>query len=405
VTQLVGIVYITAQTPYGTGEQFVLPEFLRMKEIESNIWIIPVRPSKNIGKGTEAEKAAELSIYIPVFSMKILIKLMIFLFIHPIIFVNIIIKLFKHSGNFRKTIKNLSVLPKAILVSGIIRKKEINHIHAHWASTPTTLAYIVHLITNIPFSFTAHRWDITENNMCKEKVKKSKFVRVINQKGYDEMIEICGEKYKDKLEIIYCGVNIPNNTSFNMSKRNKYVIATPANLLEVKGHKYLLDALSKMKNEIRFEYWIIGDGPLRGYLESITNEKGLSKHVSFLGKIPHDKLLSYYVKGKIDIIILPSINTEDDQKEGIPVALIEAMGYGVPVISTDTGGIPELIKGNLNGILVEEKNSEQLQASILKLINNIQFKNNIVKEAYTNVKDDFSLNKIINKLHQKIYQN
>ncbi len=82
--------------------------------------------------------------------------------------------------------------------------------------------------------------------------------------------------------------------------------------------------------------------------------------IIFYGAKPHERLLELYRNREIDCVVLPSIVTEKGEYEGIPVSLIEAMSYKIPVVSTNTGGIPELLEGGA-GIIVEQKNPYELK--------------------------------------------
>jgi colanic acid/amylovoran biosynthesis glycosyltransferase len=263
----------------------------------------------------------------------------------------------------------LAVLPKALYLSELLKKSSIAHIHAHWASTTSTMAYIISKVTGIPWSFTAHRWDIMENNLLKEKIKMASFVRVISDKGREELMEIGGQAaLADKVLVIHMGVVMPAYDGIDGRNRSDiFTILCPANFSHVKGHKYLLKACQILFDKgVKFQCLLAGGGPLENELRNIVKEMRLDNYIIFLGKLPHEELLDLYRKGEINAVILPSIVTENGEKEGIPVALMEAMSYCIPVISTNTGSIPELIGGG-SGVMVEERHPEALASAIERL--------------------------------------
>lgn len=392
------IVYITAQTPLGKGETFILEELLELKSQEVDLLIIPRTFTKEIFH-KEAESLIRSSICLPLINGKIFIKF-IFSLITKARIVKVIGNIFKHSRNIHILIKNLAILPKAVYISDIIKNNNIKHIHVHWGSTTSTIGYIVSKLSGVPWSLTLHRWDIKENNMLKGKVKLAKFVRCISEHGKNELFEIIGTGCKEKLKVIHMGVKIPLNVDKVNNGGEKYFrIITPANLLVVKGHKYLIDACLILVEEgiKNFECIFYGKGLMRNELKELIKKKLLNNYIKMPGMIPHEKLIEIYKNKKVDIVILPSVNTKNGEHEGIPIALMEAMAYSIPVISTNTGGIPELLSGGA-GVMVEEKNSKQLAIAIKKIIKNRNFREKIVKKGYDRVCIDFSTQKNTRKL-------
>lgn len=392
------IAYITAQTPYGNGEQFILPEILEVINKGNEVIVIPVRPEKKIGKGKEPKKVSEYTIYIPLFDFHLLIKSMFIFFKYPFRTCKIIYSILRNSGNIRKIIKNLVVLPKGLVTGEVIKHHNVEHIHAHWASTSSTVAYIASYLNEIPWSFTCHRWDIAENNMLEEKAKSARFIRAINKKGYEEILEIIGEKYKYKCNITHVGIDCKILQKQNKLISQNFIIATPANLRKVKGHKYLVYAIKKLiEQNYNLTCYFFGDGPLKNELKALVNKLKLNNNIILKGKIAHDELLRLYAKDEIDCVVLPSIVTEDGEKEGIPVSLMEAMAYKIPVISTNTGGIPELLE-NGAGILVEHKDPDALIEAIERLINNEELRRELQEKGYKKVYDEFYLSNVVDRL-------
>lgn len=392
------ICYITSQTPYGTGEQFILPEILKLKEKSNDVIIIPIKPEVKLAAGKEPEAVSKDTIYIPLFSFKVFIKSFGYFLSHPGKIFNIISKILKYSGTLTKILKNLVVLPKGIVTGIVISKKNIDHIHCHWASTPATVGYIAANISNTSWSFTSHRWDIAENNMLVEKARTAKFIRVIDDPGYNEMVGFIGEGNKSKCKKIHVGVNMSSSSEFFREKRDDFIIVMAANFIEKKGHIYLLKSLINIKNKGYKVYChFYGDGPLEQSLKDKAKEYNVDDMISFDGKIAHDKLIKQYTDGKVDCVVLPSIVTEDGEKEGIPVSLMEAMAAKIPVISTNTGGIYELLRDNC-GILIEEKNSKQLEEGIEKLISSKELQKQIADDGYNMVINDFYISNVVDRM-------
>jgi len=386
------LLLITAQTPYGKGEAFILEEILEMRSQRIDLIIIPRNPSKEVFH-KKAKELLENTIWLPLINFKMMVNFLKVLLtkILPWIILGSIIR---HSRNLWIFIKDLAIFPKAVFIAKIIEKAEIQHIHAHWGSTTATVAYFVSKFTNIPWSFTLHRWDIKENNLLKEKVKSAQFIRCISEHGKRELLEIVGKDYEQKIKVLHMGVKIASNIQEFSKNKKKFIIATPANFLEVKGHRYLIEACSNLLKQgiENFQCIFFGEGPLKDKLEKLIKEKELTKYVKMVEAIPHEKLMEMYKNKKIDLIILPSITTEKSEHEGIPVSLMEAMAYKIPVISTNTGGIPELLS-NGAGVIVKEKSPEELKKTIIKVMKKEGFAKGLSQKAYQRIQEKFNIEK------------
>jgi len=395
------ITYITTQAPFGQGETFVTEEMLAVVKLGNEILIVPRSASKEIFHDF-GKQLVDYTIRFPLFNLRILFALMKTTVVKPRLW-RVLAKILFTSRSPKILVKNLVVLPKAVFISDLLYQARVQHIHAHWGSTTSTMAYIISQLTGIPWSFTLHRWDISENNMLKEKTRTAKFVRVISKDGYNEVLGIIGNEYKNKCLVLHMGVDISKfiKSGEKTFERDKdgFIIAIPANLVEKKGHKYLVKAIETLKKKgyNNIKCYFFGDGLLREELEKIVNKMNLGDVIVFKGAIPHEKLLELYSNREIDCVVLPSIVTEDGEKEGIPVSLIEAMAYKIPVISTNTGGIPELLDNDA-GIIVEQRNSYELAEAIETLIKDEGLRRKLGESGYKKVMEEFSLPNIVTKL-------
>jgi glycosyltransferase involved in cell wall biosynthesis len=392
------VIYITAKAPFGSEEAFIIPEMIALKRLGVDLIIIPRDKVDNIFH-KNAESLVNDTLSIPWFDFKIFIALIKYLLIRPIGLVILLTNIFFKARNVKIGLKNLIILPKALYISTILKKKSISHIHAHWASTTATMAFIISKVTSIPWSFTAHRWDISENNLLKMKCKTASFVRVISENGQREIIEIIKDIsiYK-KISVIHMGVILPNHKSDFERTSDIFMCLCPANFVPVKGHRYLFEACRILLDKgIKFKCLLAGDGPLENELRRLVIDLNLNSNVHFLGRLPHERLLDLYRKRKINAVVLPSIITEDGEKEGIPVALMEAMSYAIPVISTNIGGIPELISDG-SGIVVKERDPEAIASAIDQLQKDKAYYSLMSKKGREKIEKHFNIFDISNKL-------
>ncbi len=136
-------------------------------------------------------------------------------------------------------------------------------------------------------------------------------------------------------------------------------VISVARLVEKKGIGYAVRAVSRMLSAGRkLRYTVVGDGPLRGALERLIRELGMNENVRLAGWMNHSDALA--LMRNADVLLAPSITTDDGDQEGIPNVIKEALALGLPVISTRHSGIPELIEHGMSGLLVPERDVEAL---------------------------------------------
>lgn len=396
------IAYITAHTPFSSGETFVLEEILAMKELGVEILIIPRNPPRMIFH-SKAKELLECTVRLPLINGRILFHFFKSLTFNRR-FYSLLLALFRNSRTFGIFIKNLVVIPKAIYIASLIHDSGVDHIHVHWGSTTSTIGWLVSEISGIPWSMTLHRWDIAENNMLKLKVESAAFTRCIAIDGMRETIGIVGAAYDEKVVVIHMGARVPTHPVFSCpDDRSEFVIACPANFVKKKGHNYLIEACKFIKEtcELSFRCLLIGNGPLEKVIRRQIRKYSLERAVHLIGRLPHDRLMLMYERREIDVVVLPSIITDDGEKEGIPVALMEAMSYGIPVISTNTGGIPELLS-NGAGIMVKEKSSTELAEAILLLIKDSEIYRETAFRGFLRIKEEFDIERNTNLLLETV---
>lgn len=281
-------------------------------------------------------------------------------------------------------------------------KIKFDYIHSHFLGHAGYIGRKLKNIYNKPLVITAHGGDVYNLPF-----KNKKWLSIIskNVKSANKIITVSRvnqriliEKLKvdqDKIIVIPNGFNKKKfkplkkqnvRESLNLPKSKK-IILTIGNLNEVKGHKYLIEAMEqivKIKKDVIC--LIIGYGSKKN-LNELIKEFKLEKFVKLLGGKNHDEIPLWI--NSCDIFILPSLS------EGNPTVLTEALGCGKPVIATSVGGIPEVIKNREVGIIVEPKNSKFLAEKILYAIDKTWKTEKIVEYAQNNYSWDKLSNNII----------
>lgn len=169
---------------------------------------------------------------------------------------------------------------------------------------------------------------------------------------------------------------------------DSFVIGTIAELHKNKGLKYAIEGFEGITEKYdNARFIIIGEGEERKYLEKEIKKEKLEEKVFLIGKIED---ASRYLKA-FDIFVLPSV------KEGFPFVLLEAGLARLSVVATEVGGIPELITDGENGVLVEEKEDDEIEDALKKLISNPNLKKQYGQALYEKVKNEFSFDVMVEK--------
>lgn len=173
-------------------------------------------------------------------------------------------------------------------------------------------------------------------------------------------------------------------------------------LVEKKGIEDALHAVALIvKKYPNVHYTIVGDGPLYTKLKNLIGKLGISKYVTMVGSVPHQKIQSFLKKAHL--FILPSTKGKDGNQEGIPNALKEAMALGLPVISTYHSGIPELVDHMRSGLLVPERNPQRLAESIIYLIEHSDTWESMGKIGRQKIEEEFDIEDHLSRLEGYFY--
>ncbi|KNH17536.1 glycogen synthase [Priestia megaterium] len=217
---------------------------------------------------------------------------------------------------------------------------------------------------------------------------------IVLSDSFREPLIRLGAKNKNITTVI-TGIDYPvNRGQEKETNSRKLVITCVARLGPRKGHNHLFEALTHLKKYTsNVEVLIVGDGQMRGKLEKQKKALNLSM-VKFLGS--RDDVPS--ILNKTDIFVLPTIN------DSLPLSIIEAMHSGIAVISTNCGGIPELIKHNKTGIIVEPGSPEQLAHALKFLINHKEARDKMGTNAKVYAKNHLTIDSMIGKI-KHLYTN
>jgi glycosyltransferase involved in cell wall biosynthesis len=295
---------------------------------------------------------------------------------------------FFNRNQFLYLLKSLWLVPCAVALGAELEAAGIRRLHAHWASYSATVGLIVRWVFDIPFSFTAHAYDIyLVPRLLAVKIRMADFVVTCAQVNAQSLEAVAGPVARERVVVNYHGVDLTQfHPRYRSHNTGRPCIVSCGALEMYKGHHLLLRACALLRQPVRCI--IIGDGPLRAFLEQLAHSLGIGEWVVFTGPLPQGEVVQLY--GKADLFVLASVVIErHGKRDVIPNVLAEAMAMQVPVVSTDVSGISELITDGVSGRLVAPDNPGALAAVIEELLADEPQRRRLALGGYQKVARDF----------------
>lgn len=295
-------------------------------------------------------------------------------------------------------LKSLAALARGLEHFAWLRRFDQEFIHAHWATYPSTVAWALGRILDRPFGFTAHAHDIFANNqLLTHKLRDSALAVTISHYNVDWLDRHVSTSAHRKLQVVHCGADLAN-IPWRPEERTDNLILAVGRLHPIKGFQTLIEALALLRDRGQsFRCDIVGDGPLRESLQALVNSHGLQDRVQLLGAQPQETIRQLLQQSSI--FALPSQVAADGGRDGIPVALMEAMASGPAVVSCLTSGIPELIQDREHGLLVPERNPAALACALQILLDDAGLRQRFSAAARQRVELQFDARQEARKLH------
>jgi biofilm PGA synthesis N-glycosyltransferase PgaC len=274
-------------------------------------------------------------------------------------------------------------------LAGRLRQDGTRHIHCHFAHAPTTVGMYAAKQLGVTFSFTGHANDLFQRRaLLRRKLERAAFVACISN-WHRELFRDLVPADNDIYPIVRCGVDLKswNGAVHQQNGDAKQVrILTVCRLVEKKGVDALIRA---MKTSNHWQLTIAGDGPELQALQQLAESLELQDRVEFLGAVGNEQILE--LMKTADIFALPCRTDSHGDRDGIPVALMEAMASRVPVVSGDMPAIRELIEPGVSGLLVNPDDGNAVSLAITKLAEDVELRQKFVTAARAVVEREFDL--------------
>jgi colanic acid/amylovoran biosynthesis glycosyltransferase len=251
--------------------------------------------------------------------------------------------------------------------SSVLKKFRPEMLHAHFATEPTAAARGLATELGVPFTFTAHGYDVYRR-------PPADFADRADAAGALVTVSEANARYiaetfvvpMARIRVIPCGVDMAH---FRPQPRRTEPpnIVCVARLRPVKNLGLLLEACASLQARgLAFRCVLVGDGPIRDELEATRTRLGLTQLVELVGAAEQTEVLAWWQRAAVAVLT--------SESEGMPVCLMEAAACGVPAVATAVGGIPELVEDGVTGLLVLPGDARALAEALERLLRDREFR-------------------------------
>lgn len=261
------------------------------------------------------------------------------------------------------------LLLHAIEVANAAIDEQIDHFHAHFMTIASHTAYMVHLLTGIPYTVTAHAKDIYRHTVDWN-------LAALIASNAESVVTVCDANLTflahrldgsgARLRRIYNGLG-PQDHPAPMGHRIDGLVLGVGRLVEKKGFDLLLEAVSSLSSSHpNIRCVLIGDGDQRSALEKLADNLDIAEFVSFTGPLPQHEVAKWLRRASV--MAAPCRIGLDGNQDALPTVLLEGLGAGLPAVTTPVAGVPEIITDGVEGLIVPTDDAAALATAIEHLL-------------------------------------
>ena len=296
-----------------------------------------------------------------------------------------------------------SDLQQALALACLVQERGIGHMHAHFGTIATTTSRLAAKIAGISYSFTAHAKDIYHESVDPEVLnsKLADAAGVITVSDYN--IRYLRDTYGAAADrVIHIDNGLPlDEFPFREPTNRPPLIFAVGRLVEKKGFTDLISACGLLRDRGQsFQCEIAGGGELERELQAQILELALQDHVTMLGPQPQG-----VIRQKLHhaaVLAAPCVVAANNDRDGLPTILLEAMAMGAPCVSTDVTGIPEVLKHEQTGLAVPQHDPAGLATACERLLQDTDLAVRIARNARQQIEERFDIVKNAGRIRHLI---
>ena len=384
--------YLVSQYPAIT-HTFILREIRTLRRLGFDIRPVSIRKSD---RKPEAFSADEMEEFRSTFCIlgagwRVVLAANLRTFLkRPLAYLSSLVYAVRLAGSdIRKAFFHILYFAEAVIAGEHFSRAGITLVHCHFCSTVALM--MADAFRNLRFSATIHgpdEFNDVAGFRMADKVARSAFIAAISRFAASQIMRASNPRYWSKIHFLPLGVD---TASFPVREFDQdtgdaiFRILSVGRLASAKAHHMLVSAIGRLvaSGRTNLMLTIVGDGPERASIEEMITEQNLRDYVTLTGPCNYDRVLEFYTQ--TDVFALASF------AEGVPVVLMEAMAMGIPCVSTTITGIPELIRTEMDGLLVPPADPDALAGAIARLRDDPELRARISRSARLRVADRYNL--------------
>ena len=241
-----------------------------------------------------------------------------------------------------------------------LRDCSATHVHAHFGTNAAEVVMLARTLGGPPYSITVHgpeEFDKPHSLNLGEKVRRSAFTVAITSFARSQIYRWIERTHWQRVNVVHCGIEAAFHEGPFPRAPSAPRLVCLGRLSPEKGQLLLIEAATLLTAKgLAFELTLVGDGPMRGAIEALVSERGLSDRIRLTGSISTERLREELLNARA--LVLPSF------AEGLPMVIMEAMALRRPILTTWIAGIPELVRDGIDGWLFPAGSVKSLAAAM-----------------------------------------
>ena len=386
------IAYLTSQYP-APSHTFIRREIAELRQSGMNIKTYSIRaPVSGLESDLDKQAQHETSYILAQGIARYTTAHARAMFSRPISYFRLLKDGLNHRApGFKALIWSIFHFAESIVLAAHLKRDDIVHLHNHFANSAANVGMLAAKFAQIPWSLTLHgisETDYPAGLLLADKIATAQFVACVSWFGRAQAMRISSPDHWHKFHIVRCGIDLrmlPEQIADKqLLQRERKQLVCVARLSSEKGHLGLLRALKGLNARgIAAELILVGDGPEEDRIVRETENMDLKSQVQFVGRKSERETLDIIARS--DILVLPSF------MEGLPVVLMEAMALGVPVVTSQVAGIPELVENGRTGLLFHPADWDGLEQALADMLSDTKARENMAKAAKAVIMQEFDI--------------
>jgi colanic acid/amylovoran biosynthesis glycosyltransferase len=386
------IAYLLHRFPYRT-ETFIVREMHGVVEAGAEVSIFSMMAPGSDSASDQGERLMAVANYSAAVSGPVVAANLRMMARRPLRYVRSLLRLIGRTWREPAVMAlTVGLFPKAVLYAQQIERRGIQHMHAHFVWIEGLAAGVVRDLTGIPFTIQPHAFGLFGRNQTNVRLELSDATGIVTISEYNRRhITDLDPSLAPRIDVVHCGVDIerfppkPHTDDDDGPVR----ILSVGRAIEKKGHEYLIDACALLRDR-GFEFecdLVVGFDEGSAQLQRRIDGHAVGDRVRLRDMVDERGVIRY-LHGA-DIFALACVVSASGDRDGIPVALMEAMACELPVVSTTVSGVPELVKDGA-GLLAPPNDASALADALERLIGSRQLRMEMGRRGRAIVAEEFS---------------